>query len=94
MSWEYILIFIYFLSGVSFRKYTVKKGKELELKGWCMNTDRGTVLGQLEGEPMKVEQMKLWLKCTGTPKSRIDKAEFRNERSIDSFSLNEFKVRR
>lgn len=43
--------------AVIFLQYTVKKGKELELKGWCMNTDQGTVLGQLEGEPMKVEQM-------------------------------------
>lgn len=58
-----------------------------------MNTDRGTVLGHLEGQAAKVEEMKRWLKYTGSPMSKIEKTEFRNEESIDDYSLNEFKVR-
>lgn len=37
---------------------------------------------------------KRWLKYTGSPLSKIEKAEFRNEKSIDDYSLTEFKVRR
>jgi len=36
---------------------------------------------------------KRWLKYTGSQKSKIEKAEFRNEKSVDDYSLNEFKVR-
>ena len=36
---------------------------------------------------------KRWLKYTGSPMSKIEKAEFRNEKGIDDYSLNEFKVR-
>jgi hypothetical protein len=36
---------------------------------------------------------KHWLKYTGSPKSTIEKAEFRNEKNIANYSLNDFKVR-
>ncbi|KAJ9601550.1 hypothetical protein L9F63_000293, partial [Diploptera punctata] len=36
---------------------------------------------------------KRWLKYTGSPMSRIDKAEFRNEKCIDSYTFSDFKVR-
>ncbi|XP_069689756.1 acylphosphatase-1-like isoform X1 [Periplaneta americana] len=45
------------VQGVFFRKNTVERGRQLGLRGWCMNTHRGTVLGLLEGEPVKVEEM-------------------------------------
>lgn len=38
-------------------QYTQKHGNELGLKGWCMNTDKGTVIGHLEGEKNKIEEM-------------------------------------
>lgn len=38
-------------------QYTQKQGKELGLRGWCMNTPQGTVLGQIEGESPQVEKM-------------------------------------
>ncbi|XP_023717939.1 acylphosphatase-1 isoform X2 [Cryptotermes secundus] len=78
--------------SVFFRKHTVEKGRQLGIRGWCMNTHRGTVLGKVEGEPVKVKEMKRWLKETGSPHSRIEKAEFRNEKFIDSYSFSDFKV--
>jgi hypothetical protein len=36
---------------------------------------------------------KRWLKYTGSRMSKIEKAEFRNEKNIDDYTLNEFKVR-
>ncbi|XP_068085989.1 acylphosphatase-2-like isoform X3 [Anabrus simplex] len=72
---------------------TVMQGKKLGLRGWCMNTSRGTVTGQLEGEPSKVDEMKYWLSNIGSKNSRIDKAEFRNEKEISAYSFTDFTVR-
>ncbi|KAG6796845.1 acylphosphatase-1-like [Apis cerana] len=82
------------VQGVFFRKYTQKHGNELGLKGWCMNTDKGTVIGRLEGEKNKIEEMKNWLRYTGSPQSAIDKAEFRNEKEISKISFNNFEIKK
>ncbi|KAF7390174.1 acylphosphatase-1-like [Vespula maculifrons] len=82
------------VQGVFFRKYTQKKSQELGLKGWCMNTDNGTVVGQLEGESTKVEEMKRWLQSTGSPQSAIEKAIFRNEKEITKPSFTSFDIRK
>ncbi|PSN41634.1 Acylphosphatase-1 [Blattella germanica] len=81
------------VQGVSFRKYTEKQAKKLNLRGWCMNTKAGTVTGNLEGPQQKVEEMKQWLQMEGSPQSRIEKAEFKNERILDKFSHKEFSIR-
>ncbi|KZC07435.1 PREDICTED: acylphosphatase-1-like [Dufourea novaeangliae] len=82
------------VQGVFFRKYTQKRGKELGLKGWCMNTSQGTVVGRLEGEKPKIEEMKHWLRYTGSPQSAIDKAEFRNEKEISHASFHDFEIKK
>ena len=72
-----------------------------------------SVVGQIEGDGEKVEQMKVsqphnqqllewsfaslcqvWLKETGSPKSRIDKVAFSNQREIDRYSFQTFEIRR
>lgn len=45
------------LLGVFFRKYTQQKAKSLGLRGWCTNTDYGTVKGKIEGTKQTVEEM-------------------------------------
>ncbi|XP_029052140.1 acylphosphatase-1-like [Osmia bicornis bicornis] len=82
------------VQGVFFRKYTQKRGEELGLKGWCMNTNNGTVVGRIEGEKDKVEQMKHWLQYTGSPQSAVDKAEFRNEKEISAPSFSNFTIKK
>ncbi len=54
---------------VFFRKHTQAEAQRLGLHGWCENTARGTVQGELEGPPEEVRQMKTWLRTTGSPKS-------------------------
>ena len=49
------------VQGVFFRKYTQKKGNELGLRGWIMNTKNRTVKGQIQGESGNVNVMKKWL---------------------------------
>ncbi|XP_041927996.1 acylphosphatase-1 [Alosa sapidissima] len=80
------------VQGVFFRKHTQKEGQQLGLVGWVQNTEAGTVQGQLQGPTDKVKQMQEWLKTTGSPRSRIDKAEFKNEKKIETLDHEDFKV--
>ncbi|KAL6105728.1 acyp1 [Pungitius sinensis] len=80
------------VQGVFFRKYTQAEGRKLGLVGWVQNTDAGTVQGQLQGPRSHVKEMQEWLKSTGSPKSRISKAEFKNEKAIDSLEHSSFNI--
>ncbi|XP_042357211.1 acylphosphatase-1 isoform X2 [Plectropomus leopardus] len=80
------------VQGVFFRKYTQAEGKKLGLVGWVQNTGAGTVQGQLQGPHSKVKEMQEWLKSTGSPKSSIIKAEFTNEKTIDSLDHSSFNI--
>lgn len=82
------------VQGVYFRKHTQKKATNLGLKGWVMNTAQGTVIGQLQGATGAIEDMKIWLQRIGSPKSRIEKAAFRNEGPINSCAFRAFEIRR
>ncbi|XP_027227091.1 acylphosphatase-1 isoform X1 [Penaeus vannamei] len=78
---------------VFFRKYTHDQGVKLGLRGWCMNTYHGTVVGQLEGPRDKVALMKDWLQRIGSPSSHITKAEFKNEREIPEYTFKGFSIK-
>lgn len=82
------------VQGVFFRKYTQIEGKKLSLVGWVMNTEKGSVQGQMQGKEEAVKKMKDWLKKTGSPKSRIDRVEFKNEIAINKLSFSAFDVRK
>lgn len=77
---------------VFFRKCTQEQGKLLGLRGWCKNTPEGTVVGTIQGPPEKIAKMKTWLQNTGSPSSRIDKAEFKNESDINEFTFTDFEI--
>ncbi|XP_031703779.1 acylphosphatase-1 [Anarrhichthys ocellatus] len=80
------------VQGVFFRKYTQAEGRKLGLVGWIQNTGTATVQGQLQGPRNQVKEMQEWLKSTGSPKSRITKAEFKNEKTVDSLEHSSFKI--
>ncbi|XP_030040919.1 acylphosphatase-2 [Manduca sexta] len=82
------------VQGVYFRKHTQRKATELGLKGWVMNTAQGTVIGQLQGQQGAIEDMKNWLEKVGSPKSKIEKASFRNESPINNCAFRNFDIRR
>ncbi|XP_059215996.1 LOW QUALITY PROTEIN: acylphosphatase-2-like [Centropristis striata] len=81
------------VQGVCFRMYTEKQGLQLGLVGWVKNTYGGTVVGQVQGPAAMVEEMKVWLSKEGSPSSRITRASFTNQRSIDKLELSGFKTR-
>ena len=60
-----------------FRKNTKLTADRLGLHGWVKNTARGTVVGQAVGDdPRALDEMRVWLESVGSPKSRIERAEF------------------
>ncbi|CAF1411287.1 unnamed protein product [Adineta steineri] len=54
----------------------------------------GTVQGHMEGYKNNIDQMKNWLQTTGSPKSKIIKTEFTNEKSIKKLTENTFNIKR
>ncbi|CAM9248445.1 unnamed protein product [Ectocarpus fasciculatus] len=82
------------VQGVSFRVNTAKKATELGLVGWVMNTKTKTVVGQAQGSMERVDALKHWLEHVGSPKSRIDHAQFSNEHDLTELEFDGFKVRK
>ncbi|XP_067389213.1 acylphosphatase-1 isoform X1 [Emydura macquarii macquarii] len=80
------------VQGVFFRKYTQAEGKKLGVVGWVQNTEHGTVQGQLQGPTVKVRELQEWLRKTGSPKSQIKRAEFRNEKKIVALEYKNFSI--
>ncbi|KAG8448947.1 hypothetical protein GDO86_015858 [Hymenochirus boettgeri] len=80
------------VQGVFFRKYTQAEGKRLGLVGWVKNTETGTVTGQLQGLTGKVREMQVWLEKKGSPKSKIIKVQFQNERNILHLDHSSFNI--
>ncbi|KAK3869441.1 hypothetical protein Pcinc_025242 [Petrolisthes cinctipes] len=81
------------VQGVFFRKYTQEQGMKLGVVGWCRNTSHGTVAGQVEGPTQKVQLMKDWLSNVGSRASRIERAEFKNEKEIQDYTFKKFTIR-
>lgn len=80
------------VQGVFFRKHTQQQAKKLNLVGWVKNASTGTVQGHMEGRKEDVNQMKTWLRTTGSPKSKITKAEFANEKPVTQLTGKSFGV--
>ncbi|XP_036816061.1 acylphosphatase-2 isoform X2 [Oncorhynchus mykiss] len=77
----------------SLNPYTEKEGLRLGLCGWVKNTNKGTVVGQVQGPADMICEMKVWLCKEGSPSCSITRASFSNERSIDKVELFGFKTR-
>lgn len=80
------------VQGVFFRKYTKKNCDKHQVTGWVINTQHGTVQGTLEGGHQNIIDVKCWLATKGSPSSRIEKAEFFNERQTENKSYDTFKI--
>jgi len=82
------------VQGVFFRKYTRNSAKEFGVRGWCRNTDRSTVEGQVQGREESVQQMQNWLSNEGSPQSLVSDAKFSNRKELDSFTFHDFEIHR
>ncbi|XP_075281702.1 acylphosphatase-1 isoform X2 [Opisthocomus hoazin] len=79
------------VQGVFFRKYT-QEAKRLGLVGWVQNTSHGTVRGQAQGPAARVRELQEWLRKTGSPDSRISRAEFTDERKVTALEHEDFRI--
>jgi acylphosphatase len=82
------------VQGVFFRKFTHKEAVSLKLVGWVMNHDDGTVVGQAQGTEAKIKAFKTWLQTVGSPKSKIERVEFKNDNTIDVLQFDTFEIRK
>ncbi|XP_068927809.1 acylphosphatase-2 isoform X1 [Petaurus breviceps papuanus] len=81
------------VQGVCFRMYTEGEAKKIGVVGWVKNTSQGTVKGQVQGPEDKVNSMKTWLSKVGSPSSRIDRADFSNEKTISELEYTNFSIK-
>jgi acylphosphatase len=80
------------VQGVFFRKHTQLIANKYGLKGYVKNTERGTVVGTLQGPSDAVDSMKEWLSKVGSPQSKIDKCVFEEEKTADSVEFSSFEI--
>uniref|UniRef100_A0A4W3GSD3 acylphosphatase n=1 Tax=Callorhinchus milii TaxID=7868 RepID=A0A4W3GSD3_CALMI len=73
--------------------YTEEQARKLGVVGWVRNTRQGTVEGQVQGTKDNVDSMKNWLSKVGSPSSRIDRANFSNEKEISKLEFKHFTTR-
>lgn len=78
-------VFIYGdVIGVSFRAWTQRRAKELELTGWVRNASGKTVEAVFEGSKEKVEEM-IKLCNEGPEVSWIERVDYRWEEAKGEF---------
>eukprot|EP00475_Leptophrys_vorax_P003146 TRINITY_DN11821_c0_g1_i2.p1 TRINITY_DN11821_c0_g1~~TRINITY_DN11821_c0_g1_i2.p1 ORF type:complete len:113 (-),score=34.11 TRINITY_DN11821_c0_g1_i2:199-537(-) len=75
------------VQGVFFRKYTQKEAIRLGIVGWVRNTPEGTVEGEAQGRVDQMKQFEKWLQTTGSPQSRIEKLEIKEDKTITQSEL-------
>ncbi|XP_043655094.1 acylphosphatase-2 isoform X1 [Drosophila teissieri] len=80
------------VQGVSFRMYTLRRAQKLGVRGWCKNTNENTVKGEIQAHRHSFESMRLWLKHTGSPTSRIDKCIFSETVELTEFTFTNFSI--
>ncbi|EDV98448.1 acylphosphatase-2 [Drosophila grimshawi] len=81
------------VQGVQMRKATRSLALSNGVRGWVMNTDRGTVQGELEGTLPSVNELKFWLLCFGSENAIVDRAEFTPTLEIPVHSFDGFTIR-
>ncbi|KAF8788280.1 acylphosphatase-2-like [Argiope bruennichi] len=81
------------LQGVNFVQHAKALADRIGVRGWIKLTFYGTAIGQIQGEKDKVDEMALWLRHTGCPRSRIHYVDFQNWRVTDGFEYRKFSAR-
>ncbi|GFQ93957.1 acylphosphatase-like domain-containing protein [Trichonephila clavata] len=81
------------LQGVNFIQCAREVAERLGVRGWIKMSFYGTAMGQIQGEKERVDEMALWLRHTGCPRSRIHFVDFQNWRVTDGFEYRKFNAR-
>jgi len=82
------------VQGVYFRKFTQQKAVELGIFGVVRNELDGSVTGVAEGRIDAIFEFKNWLQSKGSPKSRIESADFLDVQGVESRKFLRFDIDR
>ena len=82
------------VQGVYFRKYTKETAERHNIHGWCRNTNRNTVEGEIEGKKEKVDEMLQWLCHKGSPKCQISRCVVKDRNEVETGVYDNFSVRK
>ncbi len=80
------------MQGVYFRKFTQQKAVELGIFGTVFNEEDGSVTGEAEGRIEPMNDFKYWLQFTGSPKSKIESADFADEAGVQGRKYSRFDI--
>lgn len=83
----------FFTTGTRFLKHARDMSDKLGLSGWIKLSRRSTVIGTVQGEKGRVDEMALWLRLQGSPGSRIDHTDFSNWKIIERRDYKTFSMR-
>ncbi|XP_015918961.1 acylphosphatase-2-like [Parasteatoda tepidariorum] len=81
------------LQGVNFVTHAKDIADRLGVKGFIKLTPYGSAIGQIQGEKEHVDEMALWLRHTGCPRSRIYTVDYQNWKVTDGFEYRNFNAR-
>ena len=84
------ILIIGIVQGVSFRSFTIREARKLNLVGWVRNLSDGKVEIIAQGEKDKLNQFILKLK-QGPPDAKIDQVLATQQTATDGF--NDFSLR-
>lgn len=80
------------VQGVNYRQRAKIQAKILRIRGWCRNTQNGTIIGTIQGLPLNIQNMITWLRDVGSIGSIIEKLELKNENFIENFTYSNFSI--
>ncbi|XP_046631487.1 acylphosphatase-2-like [Daphnia pulicaria] len=81
------------VQGCYFTKFCKDTADQLGLSGWVKNSKKGTIVGKVQGEKIRIDEMAQWLTRTGSPGCKIDHAELRNWEYLARPEFRGFSIR-
>ncbi|KAJ9600997.1 hypothetical protein L9F63_000835 [Diploptera punctata] len=81
------------VQGCYFTKYCRDMCQQLGIGGWVKNSKTGTIVGKMQGERAKIQQMVDWLSKTGSPGCKIDHCDFGNWEYLARQEFRGFSIR-
>jgi acylphosphatase len=76
------------VQGVSFRYYTIKEARRLDLRGWVRNEANGSVQVIAEGNKDSLDELLRFLE-RGSPSARVDQVNIDWSVATDEFDTFE-----
>lgn len=81
------------VQGCYFTKFCKDTCDQLGLSGWVKNSKKGTIVGKVQGEKIRIDEIVQWLTRTGSPGCKIDHTELRNWEYLARPEFRGFSIR-